>query len=146
MRFFDIYKFPGEGSAGGDIHSNDYVFLGNYVDRGTFSLETICVLMALKVKYPSQVHLLRGAHEDASINKTAGLGEECKARLKEDIDDTESVFQKLNEFFEYLPLACSIGNNIFCCHGGIGSRVDRITDIENLKRPIKNIFQDEITH
>lgn len=52
MRFFDIWKFPGESSQGGDIHSSDYLFLGNYVDRGIHSLETICLLLALKVKYP----------------------------------------------------------------------------------------------
>ena len=49
MRFFDIWKAPTEFE---DIHGYDYVFLGNYVDRGAYSLEIICLLMALKVKYP----------------------------------------------------------------------------------------------
>jgi diadenosine tetraphosphatase ApaH/serine/threonine PP2A family protein phosphatase len=136
MRFFDVWKYPGEDAAGGDISANDYIFLGNYVDRGCNSLEVICLLMALKVKYPEQVHLLRGAHEDKLINYECGLAEECRKRLGEDVDDPESVFQKLNEFFEYLPLAASIKNKIFCVHGGIGSRINRISDIENLKRPI----------
>lgn len=138
MRFFDTWKFPGEGSQGGDIASSDYVFLGNYVDRGVHSLETICLLLALKIKYPMQVHLLRGSHEDIAINREAGLGDECKDRLGENIDEPESVFAKLNELFEYLPLACSIGDTIFCVHAGIGSRISRISDIENLiKRPVQ---------
>ena len=92
MRFFDTWKFPGENSQGGDISSFDYLFLGNFVDRGVHSLETICLLMALKVKYPRQIHLLRGSHEDRKINIKAGLGDECIERLGDNIEDPESVF------------------------------------------------------
>lgn len=52
MRFFDLWRFPADASMNGDIDSFDYLFLGNYIDRGAFSLETICLMMALKVKYP----------------------------------------------------------------------------------------------
>ena len=51
MRFFDIWKSPSESDKG-DISGFDYLFLGNYVDRGAYSLETICLMMAIKVKYP----------------------------------------------------------------------------------------------
>jgi len=78
MRFFDIWKSPCES---GDIAGMDYLFLGNYVDRGQYSLETICLLMALKLKYPKQVFLLRGNHEDRNVNKYLGFGEECARRL-----------------------------------------------------------------
>ena len=61
MRFFDLWGTPDEN---GDIESHDYLFLGDYVDRGNHSLETICLLMALKCKYPDKIHLLRGNHED----------------------------------------------------------------------------------
>jgi len=57
-----------------------------------YSLETICLLLALKVKYPKQIHLLRGSHEDRRINMAAGFGEECRTRLKEKIEDPDSVF------------------------------------------------------
>lgn len=137
MRFFDIWKTPAEGSAGGDITSNDYVFLGNYVDRGTFSLETVCLLIALKVKFPDEITLLRGYHEDRNINKDGGFGDECIERLGEDITDENSVFNKINEFFEYLPLAASVGEKIFCVSGGIGSNVSKISDIEAIKRPLE---------
>jgi diadenosine tetraphosphatase ApaH/serine/threonine PP2A family protein phosphatase len=137
MRFFDVWKHPGDDHGGGDISANDYILLGNYVDRGSNSLEVMCMLMALKVKYPDQVHMLRGAHEDRLINYEGGLAEECRTRLKEDPDDKESVYNKLNEFFECLPLAASIKNKIFCVHSGIGSSVNKLSDIEALKRPIE---------
>lgn len=143
MRFFDIYKFPGDSQIGGDISSNDYLFLGNFIDRGLHSLETMCLLLALKIKYPNQIHLIRGAHEDRKINIVAGFGDECAEKLNEDITNPDSVFQKMNDMFEYLPLGASIGNKIFAVHGGIGSRINRVSDIENLKRPI--IIPTEIT-
>ena len=52
MRFFDIWKMPHDNSDKGDITGFDYLFLGNYVDRGAYNLETICLLMALKLKFP----------------------------------------------------------------------------------------------
>ena len=122
MRFFDIWKVPTEA---GDIHAHDYIFLGNYVDKGQHSLECICLLFALKLKYPKQIILLRGNHEDRHVNKYLGFGTECARRLGEDINDPNSCFAKINDVFEYMPLAAVIGKErkIFCCHGGIGPTV-----------------------
>jgi len=104
----------------GDIESCDYVFLGNYIDRGKNSLEVICILLALKLKFPESIYLLRGAHEDKQVNQDEGLGLECHQRLNEDIGDPNSVFQNLNKVFEYLPLAAVINQKILCIHSGIG--------------------------
>ena len=60
MRLFEEYGTP---STAGDITYIDYLFLGDYVDRGSHSLETICLLLALKIEHPSAVHLIRGNHE-----------------------------------------------------------------------------------
>lgn len=118
MRFFDLWGIPNDN---GDIESYDYLFLGDYVDRGSHSLETICLLMALKVKFPDKIHLLRGNHEDKWINNAFGFAEECGNRLGEEPNEPDSVFQKINEVFDWLPLAAVIDDRIVCLHGGIGS-------------------------
>jgi protein phosphatase len=84
MKFFDLYGCPTNKINGGDIDSNDYLFLGDYVDRGTHSLETLCLLFALKCKYPDRIHMIRGNHEDKYINNNFGFADECRVRLGED--------------------------------------------------------------
>ena len=93
MRFFDLWGTPDEN---GDIESYDYLFLGDYVDRGSHSLETVCLLMSLKIRYPEKIHLLRGNHEDRSINSGYGFEYECRDRLGENPEDPDSVFNKIN--------------------------------------------------
>lgn len=100
MRFFDIWMHPSDQGERGDIAGFDYLFMGNYVDRGIYSLETICLLMALKLKFPKQIFLLRGNHEDRNVNKYLGFGEECAKRLGEDINNPNSAFAKINDMFD----------------------------------------------
>jgi hypothetical protein len=92
MRFFDHFKAPYDNLFNGDIDSYDYLFLGGYVDRGTRSLETILLLLALKLKNPDQIHMLRGHHEDKKINKIYGFADECHLKFNEDIMDPGSVY------------------------------------------------------
>ena len=140
MTFFARWGEPKE-DVNGDIHVIDYLFLGDYVDRGNMSLETMCLLMALKVKYPDRFHLLRGNHEDKLINCGFGFLDECQIRLDEDPLLDDSVFSIINEFFEYLPLAAIIEDQILCLHGGIGKNVQRISDIEKIERPLEVIHE-----
>lgn len=137
MRFFDLWRAPTEASQGGDIDSFDYLFLGDYVDRGLRSLETICLLMALKIKYPNQIHLLRGNHEDIQINSAFGFAEECADRLDDSTDTATSTFNLINAFFEYLPIAAVIDKSALCIHGGIGYTLHSVEDLKRLKKPIR---------
>ncbi|KAI3692873.1 hypothetical protein L6452_32698 [Arctium lappa] len=131
MRLFDEYGSP---STAGDIAYIDYLFLGDYVDRGQHSLETISLLLALKVEYPQNVHLIRGNHEAADINALFGFRIECIERMGE--RDGIWVWHRINRLFNWLPLAALIEKKIICMHGGIGRSINHIEQIESLQRPI----------
>uniref|UniRef100_A0A6N2MLK4 Serine/threonine-protein phosphatase n=1 Tax=Salix viminalis TaxID=40686 RepID=A0A6N2MLK4_SALVM len=131
MRLFDEYGFP---SAAGDITYIDYLFLGDYVDRGQHSLETITLLLALKIEYPENVHLIRGNHEAADINALFGFRIECVERMGE--SDGIWAWTRFNQLFNCLPLAALIEKKIICMHGGIGRSINSVEQIEKLERPI----------
>ncbi|MED6124359.1 Serine/threonine-protein phosphatase bsl1 [Stylosanthes scabra] len=131
MRLFDEYGFP---STAGDITYIDYLFLGDYVDRGQHSLETITLLLALKIEYPENVHLIRGNHEAADINALFGFRIECIERMGE--NDGIWAWTRFNQLFNYLPLAALIEKKIICMHGGIGRSINSVEQIERLERPI----------
>ncbi|XP_047966880.1 serine/threonine-protein phosphatase BSL3-like isoform X3 [Salvia hispanica] len=131
MRLFDEYGSP---STAGDIAYIDYLFLGDYVDRGQHSLETITLLLAMKVEHPNQIHLIRGNHEAADINALFGFRIECIERMGE--RDGIWAWHRINRLFNWLPLAALIEKKILCMHGGIGRSINHVEQIENIQRPI----------
>lgn len=144
MRFFDLWGAPYNAEEPGSIDVEDnfnYVFLGDYVDRGIHSLETICLLLALKVKFPTKVVLLRGNHEDKWINQSFGFFEECEQRLQENPDLQDSIFNRMNALFEYLPLGCMVDGTILCIHGGIGSTLKKLEQLAQIPRPLEVIHE-----
>eukprot|EP00929_Paragymnodinium_shiwhaense_P112004 TRINITY_DN80256_c0_g1_i1.p1 TRINITY_DN80256_c0_g1~~TRINITY_DN80256_c0_g1_i1.p1 ORF type:complete len:819 (+),score=136.17 TRINITY_DN80256_c0_g1_i1:243-2699(+) len=135
MRLFARYKAPSDGE-GGDIDSMDYLFMGDFVDRGAFSLETIVLLFALKLRYPTQIHLIRGNHEDPTINGIYGFRDECKRRLKDEPEEPDSCWNKFNRVFEWMPIAAVIEEKILCLHGGIGGAINNTRELQAMQRPL----------
>ena len=136
MRYFESFGNPSDDNQMGDINVMQYIFLGDFCDRGLYSLEVILLLFALKIKYPDFIYLIRGHHEDKNINQKYGLGDECHERLLDDIENPLSIFSNINKAFDYLPFGVLVDNNILLIHGGIGSSINSLDDIENIKRPI----------
>ena len=136
MRYFESFGNPSDDNQMGDINVMQYIFLGDFCDRGLYSLEVILLLFALKIKYPDFIYLIRGHHEDIHINEKYGLGDECHERLLDDIKNPLSIFSNINKAFDYLPFGVLVDNNILLIHGGIGSSIHTLDDIENIKRPL----------
>lgn len=120
LRIFNCCGQPG---------SSKYLFLGDYVDRGKQSLETMMLLLIYKIKFPKHLTLLRGNHESAAINKIYGFYDECKNRV------SIKAWKMFCEVFVHMPLAGLIEGKILCMHGGIGPDLERVPQIGLIKKP-----------
>ncbi|CAK7327251.1 unnamed protein product [Dovyalis caffra] len=114
---------------GGLPPRSNYLFLGDYVDRGKQSLETICLLLAYKIKYPENFFLLRGNHECASVNRIYGFYDECKRRFN------VRLWKVFTDCFNCLPVAALIDERILCMHGGLSPELRNLDQIRKLQRP-----------
>lgn len=114
---------------GGLPPAANYLFLGDYVDRGKQSLETICLLLAYKIKYPENFFLLRGNHECASINRIYGFYDECKRRFN------VRIWKVFTDCFNCLPVAALIDEKILCMHGGLSPDLHNLDQIRQQARP-----------
>ena len=104
LYLFEMGGFPPEAN---------YLFLGNYVGFGNQSLETICLLLAYKLKYPENFFLLRGTHETAETNRVYGFYDECKRR------HNARIQKSMNDAFDCLPVAAVIDDKIFAVSGNL---------------------------
>ncbi|KAH9893003.1 Metallo-dependent phosphatase-like protein [Xylariomycetidae sp. FL2044] len=120
IRMFEMCGFP---------PSSNYLFLGDYVDRGKQSLETILLLLCYKLKYPENFFLLRGNHECANVTRVYGFYDECKRRCN------VKIWKTFIDCFNTLPIAAIVAGKIFCVHGGLSPALGHMDDIRNIARP-----------
>jgi serine/threonine-protein phosphatase PP1 catalytic subunit len=121
IKLFDLVGYPPD---------SNFLFLGDYIDRGKMGLETICLLFAYKIKFPENFFLLRGNHECASLNKIYGFYDECKRRY------SIKLWKTFIDCFNCLPIAAIVGDSIFCVHGGLSPELRSFNQINSLVRPI----------
>ena len=127
--FYDLLEYFAMGDHPSE--KNKYLFLGNMIDRGKRSIESICLLFAYKIKYPNGIYFLRGNHECASMNRIYGLFDECKKRY----DKYIRIWRCFNDAFNCMSICGIINKSIFCVHGGISPDFRSLSYIKKLKRP-----------
>jgi diadenosine tetraphosphatase ApaH/serine/threonine PP2A family protein phosphatase len=114
---------------GGNCPDTNYLFMGDYVDRGYHSVETVTLLVALKVRYPQRITILRGNHESRQITQVYGFYDECLRKY-----GNANVWKYFTDLFDYLPLTAHIENQVFCLHGGLSPTLDTLDHIRALDR------------
>merc|ERR1711973_726628 len=107
----------------------NYLFLGDYVDRGYYSLETVTLLIALKVRYPERITILRGNHETRQITQVYTFYDECMKKY-----GNANAWRYLTDLFDYLPLTALVEDQIFCLHGGLSPSIDTLDHIRLVDR------------
>ncbi|KAL0581630.1 serine/threonine protein phosphatase Pzh1 [Marasmius crinis-equi] len=120
IRLFEMCGFP---------PAANYLFLGDYVDRGKQSLETILLLLCYKIKFPENFFLLRGNHECANVTRVYGFYDECKRR------SNIKTWKTFIDVFNCLPIAAIVASKIFCVHGGLSPSLHSMDDIKRIQRP-----------
>ena len=109
--------------------NNRFLFLGDYVDRGPMGLEILCLLLAMKLRYPNHIYLLRGNHETREMTAQYGFMDECVSKTN------KSVYSEICDMFDTIPIAAVIGGSFFCVHGGITPTLKKIDQVREIARP-----------
>ena len=126
-QFYDLLNFF---KLGGMPPDTNYLFMGDYVDRGMNSVETFTLLLCFKILYPDKFWMLRGNHETKDISQLYGFFDECSTVY------SIETYNKFVEVFDYIPIAAVISERIFCVHGGLSRELTDLKQIENMKRPL----------
>ncbi|KAF7635728.1 Serine/threonine-protein phosphatase [Meloidogyne graminicola] len=115
--------------VGGQVPETNYLFLGDFVDRGFYSVETFLLLLALKIRYPDRMMLIRGNHESRQITQVYGFYDECLRKYGSAV-----VWRCCTEVFDCLSLSAVINGRIFCVHGGLSPSIQTIDQIRTIDR------------
>lgn len=134
-QYYDLVKIL---EVGGNPETTKYLFLGDFVDRGSFSIEVLLLLYSLKVTFPDTVYFLRGNHECRQMTSFFNFRAECLYKYDQEIYD---IFM---ESFDHIPLSCIINTRFLAVHGGISPDLKSIEDINKINRfgepPKQGIF------
>eukprot|EP00388_Colpodella_angusta_P008958 GDKJ01024142.1.p1 GENE.GDKJ01024142.1~~GDKJ01024142.1.p1 ORF type:complete len:318 (-),score=31.21 GDKJ01024142.1:122-982(-) len=113
----------------GEVPANRYIFMGDFVDRGYHSVETIQLLLVLKLRWPSHVVLLRGNHESRQITQVYGFYDEVMRKY-----GNASVWRACTDLFDYLTLAALVDGQVMCVHGGLSPELRLLDQIRQIQR------------
>ena len=116
-QFYDLVKIL---EVGGNPATTKYLFLGDFVDRGSFSIEVLILLYALKTNYPNSIYFLRGNHECRQMTSFFNFRDECKYKYDQDIYDI------LMDSFDLMPLSCIVNGKFLAVHGGISPELKTV--------------------
>lgn len=119
-QFYDFVNIL-EYKTGEDKENSQFLFLGDYVDRGAFSIECLILLFAMKIAHKKNVWLLRGNHECRQLTTYFNFRNECE--VKYDLE----IYAMLMNLFDCLPIACIINDKFFCVHGGISPNLEVVS-------------------
>ena len=125
-QFYDLLELF---NVAGPPPGTSFLFMGDYVDRGYFSLECISLLMCYKTKYPERIKMIRGNHDARQMTQVYGFYDECLRKY-----GTPVVWKEFMRLFDALPLAAKTANGIFCPHAGLSPSLDTVDDIQALDR------------
>jgi len=125
-QFYDLKELF---KVGGECPETNYLFLGDFVDRGFYSVESFLLLLALKVRYPDRITLIRGNHESRQITQVYGFYDECLRKY-----GSVNVWKYCTEIFDYLSLSAVVDGKIFCVHGGLSPSVQTLDQIRAIDR------------
>ena len=125
-QFYDLKELF---KVGGSVPDTNYLFMGDFVDRGFYSVETFLLLLALKVRYPDRITLIRGNHESRQITQVYGFYDECLRKY-----GSVNVWRYCTEIFDYLSLSSIIEDKIFCVHGGLSPSINTLDQIRVIDR------------
>ena len=117
---------------GGDCPYTNYLFMGDFVDRGYYSVETFLLMLTLKVRYPDRIQLIRGNHESRQITQVYGFYDECLRKY-----GSAQVWRYCTEIFDYLNIAAIVDGKILCIHAGLSPEIRTIDQMRTIDRKME---------